>query len=124
MLSNNSIVLTASYYDEIYRCRQPDYEKLYSLYSNHSLDWVYRDTAEEFISNTRMVPEIGLIQMLGCEDSEIRGFLYVGIADQSVAKELTYYHVTNQNLFTLSRNGEILLHDPAYFCLLYTSRCV
>ena len=115
MLSNNSIVLTASYYDEIYRCRQPDYEKLYSLYSNHSLDWVYRDTAEEFISNTRMVPEIGLIQMLGCEDSEIRGFLYVGIADQSVAKELTYYHVTNQNLFTLSRNGEILLHDPAYF---------
>lgn len=111
MLSNNSIVLTASYYDEIYRCRQPDYQELFEKYSNNRLDWTYKDTVSGIITNPKLAPEIGLIQMLGNADSDVQGFLYIGIANESVVKDLTYYHVTEKNIFTLLKDGTFVFQD-------------
>lgn len=115
MLSDNSIVLNASYYDESYRCRQPDYDGLYARYSDRQLDWIYGDSASEFIGNSKVLPKIGLIQMLGSETSDIHGFVYVGLTDYSVLKELNSYHVTNNNIFALAQGGKILFQDSGYF---------
>ena len=115
MLSNNSIVFTVSDYSGTFRCQQPDYQDLYNRYSNSQLNWIYKEDASLFILKPQTVPEIGLIQLLGTEDSDLHGLLYIGISDQALEKELTYYHVTNSNIFTIARNGQILFHNQEYF---------
>lgn len=110
LLSNNSIVLTVSETNISFRCQQPDYHALYQRYSNTDLNWIYKEDTSSFINHASAVPEIGLIQLLGTEQSSLHGLLYIGISNQALEKELTYYHVTNANIFTMAHNGQILLH--------------
>ncbi len=114
MLSDNSIVLSVSNHSNILRYRQPDYRELYSRFSSSNLSWVYDDTARSFLNTSNDVCSIGLLQMLGDENSNLHGLLYIGLSDQAIGEELSHYHVTNSNIFSMVRNGEILFHDPAY----------
>lgn len=115
MLSDNSIVLTASDYSGILRYRQPDYQVLFQQFSNENLSWIYGNSARTFLATEEAVPEIGLIQLLGSDSSSIQGLFYIGFSNETIKKELAQYRVTNKSVFTLALDGQILFHDPEYF---------
>lgn len=115
MLSDNSIVLTVSGYSGILRYQQPEYKILLNTFSADDLTWIYRSDAEAFLTTQEATPEIGLIQMLGDESSSLHGLFYIGLSDEAIKKELAQYRVTNESIFTLALDGQILFHDPEYF---------
>lgn len=109
MLSNNSIVLTASGEEEFYRCYQPEYDAFYRKYEDGKLNWIYSGDAAGFIGNSGEIPHLGMIQMLGSRDSDIHGFIYIGMSDKGIARELGSYHITNSNSLALMKENTFFL---------------
>jgi two-component system sensor histidine kinase YesM len=109
MLSNNSIVLTASSEEKFYRCYQPEYDAFYRKFTGRTMNWIYSDDAAGFIGNSKEIPHLGMIQMLGSKDSEIHGFLYIGMSNKGIARELSSYHITNSNSLALMKENTFFL---------------
>ena len=109
MLSNNSIVLTASGEEEFYRCYQPEYDAFYRKYEDGKLNWIYSGDAAGFMGNSGAIPHLGMIQMLGSRDSDIHGFIYIGMSDKGIARELGSYHITNSNSLALMKENTFFL---------------
>ena len=109
MLSNNSIVLTASGEEEFYRCYQPEYDAFYRKYEDGKLNWIYSGDAAGFMGNSGEIPHLGMIQMLGSRDSDIHGFIYIGMSDKGIARELGSYHITNSNSLALMKENTFFL---------------
>ena len=51
------------------------------------------------------IPHLGMIQMLGSRDSDIHGFIYIGMSDKGIARELGSYHITNSNSLALMKEN-------------------
>lgn len=47
--------------------------------------------------------------MLGSRDSDIHGFIYIGMSDKGIARELGSYHITNSNSLALMKENTFFL---------------
>lgn len=87
------------------------YEDLSSYVSSETLTWVLPEKMHPFAFNSQNYSSLGLMMLLGDENSDIRGFILFEVNDDLLLSQIQNAMITPGSRFAITQGQELLLTD-------------